>query len=220
MDTSLAEEVQQTMATLAPNRFFFMSPYRSFTTSGCFARFDEPAVNGDSPDSPFQQKSRRAVCRCQSAGHQKSGDGRAVRSIHVSLRRCLSRSWQSFSRQEKQTSARRFTRSQSLNVVERQAIPEQTTFEQMVARAAALTATPQVDKVVLSRLIDITTDAAIDSGVLLERLIAQNPVSYNFPCPLADGGVLLGASPELLLRKDGERFSFHSVSRSAPSSAG
>ncbi|SPX11396.1 isochorismate synthase [Escherichia coli] len=53
--------------------------------------------------------------------------------------------------------------------VERQAIPEQTTFEQMVARAAALTATPQVDKVVLSRLIDITTDAAIDSGVLLER---------------------------------------------------
>ncbi len=76
MDTSLAEEVQQTMATLAPNRFFFMSPYRSFTTSGCFARFDEPAVNGDSPDSPFQQKTRRAVCRCQSAGHQKSGDGR------------------------------------------------------------------------------------------------------------------------------------------------
>lgn len=58
-------------------------------------------------------------------------------------------------------------------MVERQAIPEQTTFEQMVARAAALTATPQVDKVVLSRLIDITTDAAIDSGVLLERLIAQ-----------------------------------------------
>ena len=76
----------------------------------------------------------------------------------------------------KTSSARRFTRSQSLNVVERQAIPEQTTFEQMVARAAALTATPQVDKVVLSRLIDITTDAAIDSGVLLERLIAQNPV--------------------------------------------
>ncbi len=37
--------------------------------------------------------------------------------------------------------------------------------------------------------------------------IAQNPVSYNFHVPLADGGVLLGASPELLLRKDGERFS-------------
>lgn len=43
----------------------------------------------------------------------------------------------------------------------------------MVARAAALTATPEVDKVVLSRLIDITTDANIDSGALLERLVAQ-----------------------------------------------
>ncbi len=55
MDTSLAEEVQQTMATLAPNRFFFMSPYRSFTTSGCFARFDEPPVNCYSPHIPFHQ---------------------------------------------------------------------------------------------------------------------------------------------------------------------
>ena len=74
MDTSLAEEVQQTMATLAPNRFFFMSPYRSFTTSGCFARFDEPAVNGDSPDSPFQQK--LAALFADAKAHQKSGDGR------------------------------------------------------------------------------------------------------------------------------------------------
>ena len=208
MDTSLAEEVQQTMATLAPNRFFFMSPYRSFTTSGCFARFDEPAVNGDSPDSPFQQKLAALFADAKAQGIKNPVmvgaipfDPRQPSSLYIP------ESWQSFFRQEKQASARRFTRSQSLNVVERQAIPEQTTFEQMVARAAALTATPQVDKVVLSRLIDITTDAAIDSGVLLERLIAQNPVSYNFHVPLADGGVLLGASPELLLRKDGERFS-------------
>ncbi|STL42802.1 isochorismate synthase [Escherichia coli] len=76
MDTSLAEEVQQTMATLAPNRFFFMSPYRSFTTSGCFARFDEPAVNGDSPDSPFQQKLAALFADAKAQGHQKSGDGR------------------------------------------------------------------------------------------------------------------------------------------------
>ncbi|EJD1135174.1 chorismate-binding protein [Escherichia coli] len=158
MDTSLAEEVQQTMATLAPNRFFFMSPYRSFTTSGCFARFDEPAVNGDSPDSPFQQKLAALFADAKAQGIKNPVmvgaipfDPRQPSSLYIP------ESWQSFSRQEKQASARRFTRSQSLNVVERQAIPEQATFEQMVARAAALTATPQVDKVVLSRLIDITT---------------------------------------------------------------
>ena len=70
-----------------------------------------------------------------------------------------------------------------------------------MARAASLTATPQVNKVVLSRLIDIATDKQIDSSALMERLIAQNPASFNFHVPLEDGGVLLGASPELLLRK-------------------
>ncbi|CAM7546703.1 isochorismate synthase EntC [Citrobacter sedlakii] len=208
MDTSLAEEVQQTMATLAPDRFFFMSPYRSFTTSGCFARFNEPAVNGDSPDSPFQQKLHNLFADAKAQGIAKPI---MVGAIPFDTRQpsalFIPEAWETFSRQEKQQTSRYFTGHQSLNVTERRAIPEQDTFESMVARAAALTATPEVDKVVLSRLIDITADAEIDSGALLERLVAQNPVSYNFHVPLEDGGVLLGASPELLLRKEGERFS-------------
>ncbi|STJ30544.1 isochorismate synthase [Escherichia coli] len=91
-------------------------------------------------------------------------------------------------------------------MVERQAIPEQTTFDRWLLALPNLPPRRRSTKCVVT-VIDITTDAAIDSGVLLERLIAQNPVSYNFHVPLADGGVLLGASPELLLRKDGERFS-------------
>lgn len=82
-------------------------------------------------------------------------------------------------------------------------IPPQPVFEEMVARAAALTATPQVNKVVLSRLIDIVTDKPIDSGALMERLIAQNPASYNFHVPLEDGGVLLGASRNCCCVKKG-----------------
>lgn len=116
-------------------------------------------------------------------------------------------SWAAFSRTEKQHSARYASGQQPMDVVQRREIPEQDTFMAMVARAAALTATPEVDKVVLSRLIDITTRERVDSGALLERLIAQNPASYNFHVPLSDGGVLLGASPELLLRKEGAHFS-------------
>lgn len=190
MDTSLAEEVQQTMATLAPQRFFFMSPYRSFTTSGCFARFDEPAINGDSPDSPFQQKLHALFTDAKAQG---IANPVMVGAIPFDTRQPSSlfipQSWQTFSRQEKQRSSRYFTDHQTLNVTARNAIPEQETFEAMVARAAALTATPEVDKVVLSRLIDITTDAEINSGALLERLVAQNPVSYNFHVPLRDGGI-------------------------------
>ncbi|EAX3722837.1 isochorismate synthase EntC [Salmonella enterica] len=208
MDMSLAEDAQETMATLAPDRFFFMSPYRSFTTSGCFARYTEPAVSGDSPDSPFQQKLRQQFAAAKSQGIVNPilvgaipFDTCQPSSLFIPLE------WQLFSRQEKQRTARYFTDHQSLTVTARKAIPEQNAFEAMVARAAMLTATPDVDKVVLSRLIDITTDVVVDSGALLERLVAQNPVSYNFHVPLADGGVLLGASPELLLRKEGERFS-------------
>lgn len=208
MDASLVEDVQQKMTTLTPDHFFFMSPYRSFTTSGCFARYDEPAVDGDSPDSPFQQKLHTLFARAKSQGIKNPimvgaipFDTRQPSSLFIP------ESWQAFSRPAKQQSSRYFTEYPSLNVVARNAIPEQDDFEEMVAKAAALTATPEVDKVVLSRLIDITTDDNIDSGALLERLVAQNPVSYNFHVPLEDGGVLLGASPELLLRKEGDHFS-------------
>ncbi|EBQ4754389.1 isochorismate synthase EntC [Salmonella enterica subsp. arizonae] len=208
MDMPLAEDAQETMATLAPDCFFFMSPYRSFTTSGCFARYTEPAAAGDSPDSPFQQKLRQQFTEAKSQGIANPilvgaipFDTRQPSSLFIPME------WQCFSRQEKQRTARYFTDHQSLTVTARKAIPEQDAFEAMVARAAMLTATPDVDKVVLSRLIDITTDMAVDSGALLERMVAQNPVSYNFHVPLADGGVLLGASPELLLRKEGDRFS-------------
>ncbi|MTH44850.1 isochorismate synthase EntC [Intestinirhabdus alba] len=208
MDTSLAADAQQRAAALAADRFFFMSPYRSFTTSGCFARYVEPAVNGDSPDSPFQQKLSRLFADARAQGINNPV---VVGAIPFDTRQpsalYIPESWQTFSRTDKQRAACAASPGQTLNVTARRAIPEQAGFEAMVARAAALTATPEVDKVVLSRLIDITVDADINSGALLERLVAQNPMSYNFHVPLADGGVLLGASPELLLRKEGERFS-------------
>ncbi|POP43451.1 isochorismate synthase EntC [Superficieibacter electus] len=208
METSLAEELQQEKATLSADRFLFMSPFRSFTTAGCVARVSEPADGGDQPDSAFQQALKDAFASAKTAGIEKPVlvgaipfDTTQPSELFIPER------YESFSRKEKQHSARYVTPQQALNVTDRREIPEQEAFMAMVARAAALTATPEVDKVVLSRLIDIATDAPVDSGELLERLIAQNPASYNFHLPLSDGGVLLGASPELLLRKEGTQFS-------------
>ncbi len=208
MDTSLAEEVQDNAATLQPDGFFFMSPYRSFTTSGCFARFSEPAADGDNPSGAFQQKLARAFADAKSSGIANPVmvgaipfDTRKPSSLYIP------ENWQSFARPARQQAARYAARTQPLTVTGRTEIPAQPRFEEMVARAAALTATPRVNKVVLSRLIDISTREQIDSTALLERLIAQNPASFNFHVPLEDGGVLLGASPELLLRKEGSHFS-------------
>ncbi|MBM3069855.1 isochorismate synthase EntC [Enterobacter sp. RHBSTW-00994] len=208
MDTSLAEDLQHTATTLQSDSFFFMSPYRSFTTSGCFARFSEPALGGDDPASAFQQKLTRMFEKAKASGIAHPVmvgaipfDTREPSSLFIPQR------WQTFSRPARQQSARYLSGAQELTVKQRTEIPPQPVFEEMVSRAAALTATPQVNKVVLSRLIDIATDRNIESGALLERLIAQNPASFNFHVPLEDGGVLLGASPELLLRKEGSHFS-------------
>lgn len=210
METSLAadEQQQQHPATLAADRFFFMSPFRSFRTTGCFQRFTCPAEGGEAPDSAFQQGLASAFADAKAAGIANPVmvgaipfDTRQPSALFIP-ERC-----EPFSRTEKQHTSRYQASRDALSVVARRAIPEHSVFLDMVARAAALTATPQVDKVVLSRLIDIEAGQTLDSGALLERLVAQNPASFNFHVPLPDGGVLLGASPELLLRKEGDRYS-------------
>ncbi|MEX0564044.1 isochorismate synthase EntC [Raoultella terrigena] len=208
METSMAEDVREQKMTLAPESFFFMSPYRSFSTSGCFRRFSHSAADGDALSGEFQQKMAAAFQEAKAAGIRKPVmvgaipfDTRQPSELFIPER------WETFSRTGKQRSARYASGQAAMDVVARQEIPEQDAFMAMVERATALTATPEVDKVVLSRLIDITTRDRVDSGALLERLIAQNPASFNFHVPLSDGGVLLGASPELLLRKEGDSFS-------------
>lgn len=210
METSLAAETQkqQDQATIAADSFFFMSPFRSFTTSGCFTRFTCPAEGGDASDSAFQQGLASAFAAAKAAGIENPVmvgaipfDTRQPSALFIP-ERC-----ETFSRTAKQKSSRYSVSREPMTVTARQEIPEHPIFLDMVAQAAALTATPQVDKVVLSRLIDITAEQNLDSGALLERLVAQNPASFNFHVPLPDGGVLLGASPELLLRKEGNHYS-------------
>ena len=207
METSLAEDVKKPTRTLSPDSFFFMSPYRSFTTSGCFRRFSQPAVGGDALNGEFQQQMAAAFAEARAAGIRKPVmvgaipfDTTQPSALYIP-ERC-----DAFSRTAKQHASRYHALRDPLAVVARREIPESPVFLDMVARAAALTATPLVNKVVLSRLIDIEAEQTVDSGALLERLVAQNPASFNFHVPLPDGGVLLGASPELLLRKEGSLF--------------
>jgi isochorismate synthase len=208
METSLAEAVKKVESTLSPDSFFFMSPYRSFTTSGCFRRIEQSVTGGDDLAGEFQQTIAKAFADAKAAGIEKP---LLVGAIPFDTAQpsalFIPRRSEAFSRTEKQHSAPYAATLKPMQVTSRQEIPAQDPFMAMVQKAAELTATPQVDKVVLSRLIELTTDVSVDTGALLERLIAQNPASFNFHVPLADGGVLLGASPELLLRKEGQHYS-------------
>lgn len=206
MEASLAEETQQRAVSLLPDSFFFMSPHRNLVTSGCVVRLTTPAADGEDINGEFQQQLRDTFAAARRLGCSRPI---VVGAIPFDTRKpsalFVPRDVQSFSHSAMLASARTAAPPQ-LALMTQQAIPEKPQFLDMVERAAALTATPEVRKVVLSRLIDISTANALDRHQLLNRLVALNPGSYNFHVPLADGGALIGASPELLLRKENRQF--------------
>ncbi len=206
METIVAEERQQVVAVPATDGFFFMSPWKSLATSGHFASLELPAADGADPRGAFQRRLTQAFASARTAGIARPI---AVGAIPFDTRKPSSlfipEQVTTFSRAnyQKRDSAAFCAPA----VTGRKEIPEQPVFEEMVARGAYATSQPGIDKVVLSRLIDITTESAVDREALMQRLIALNPASYNFHVPLADGGALMGASPELLLRMNGNAFS-------------
>jgi menaquinone-specific isochorismate synthase len=78
-------------------------------------------------------------------------------------------------------------------------------FEDAVARAVAAIDCHEVAKVVLARRVDVATDEAPDVAVVLRRWSALEPSCTLFSMPTPDGQ-FVGASPELLVERRGDRF--------------
>jgi menaquinone-specific isochorismate synthase len=75
-------------------------------------------------------------------------------------------------------------------------------WEQAVAKAVATIKAGGLRKVVLARDVFATADEPIDARILLRRLAARYPDCFTFAC---DG--MLGATPELLVRRAGHQVS-------------
>ena len=75
-------------------------------------------------------------------------------------------------------------------------------WEQAVAEAVAAIKAGSLRKVVLARDVFATADEPIDARVLLRRLAARYPGCFTFAC---DG--MVGATPELLVRRAGRQVS-------------
>ncbi len=193
-------------AATAPNResFCFISGFRSLVTHGCQLRVTCPAVDGDNPQGQFQQQIRTAFSRARQSGVSAPV---LVGAIPFDTRQpsalFIPQETQFVSRNNFPLTAQS---GKGLALSRRTEIPAQASFMAMVSQAALATRGPEVDKVVLSRLVDIHCHNMPDSQKLLADLARQNPTSFNFHLPLADGGTLIGASPELMLRKEGQAF--------------
>ncbi|UMX68336.1 hypothetical protein MJ560_08350 [Klebsiella pneumoniae] len=167
METSLAEDVKKPTRTLSPDSFFFMSPYRSFTTSGCFRRFSQPAVGGDALNGEFQRQMAAAFAGARAAGIRKPVMVGAIPfDTYPGLPSSISPSAgkRSLARKSGVPPAmpRRWRRWRWWSVGRSRS---KDAFLAMVERAAALTATPEVDKkLVLSRLIPILPPATASTA--------------------------------------------------------
>lgn len=79
-------------------------------------------------------------------------------------------------------------------------------YVDMVREAVERIEAGPLHKVVLGRVVDIVSDPPLRAGEVLQRMLVERPGRYVFSIPLragADSPVLLGASPELLIRRRG-----------------
>lgn len=97
-------------------------------------------------------------------------------------------------------------------IVERTPVPAPEVYGDMVRSALDVFAQGDVKKIVLSRAMDVTLDRPLDYGHVLPDLLARNTQGYTFAVPdwskagdAPTAGVMVGASPELLVRREGDR---------------
>ncbi|OKI08127.1 isochorismate synthase [Streptomyces sp. CB02923] len=76
----------------------------------------------------------------------------------------------------------------------------------------------EFSKVVLARTLELTTPEALDIPAMLQRLARRDPSGYTFALPTAPGRTLLGASPELLVSRRGQRVVANPLAGSIPRS--
>jgi isochorismate synthase len=82
-----------------------------------------------------------------------------------------------------------------------------------------------LQKVVLARALRLAADSPLDARVILRRLVANDPAAYGYLVDLSAAGgrysgmSLVGASPELLVARDGHQVTCQPFAGSAPRAA-
>jgi isochorismate synthase len=107
------------------------------------------------------------------------------------------------------------------------AIPSPDEHRERVRRACdELTAAGStLQKVVLARALQLAADTPLDARIILRRLVDDDPVAYGYLVDLSAAGgqyrgmALVGASPELLVARDGDRVTCQPFAGSAPRAA-
>lgn len=96
-------------------------------------------------------------------------------------------------------------------------VPSAATYADAVRTAVGAIERSGLRKVVLARTIEVDAGRTLDPRRLAHRLRAVDPHAATFAVPV-DGGVLVGASPELLVSRSGREVRSNPLAGSAPRS--
>jgi isochorismate synthase len=96
-------------------------------------------------------------------------------------------------------------------------IPPAETYEEAVRESVDRIRRGDLRKVVLARTIEVMAERELDPRLLAHRLRAVDPDAYTFAAP-TDEGILVGASPELLVSRHGLEVRSNPLAGSAPRS--
>ena len=106
------------------------------------------------------------------------------------------------------------------------ALPPPGDYRDRICRALdQLAADNPLHKVVLARALQLVADGPIDARTVLRRLVAADPAAYGYLVDLTAAGddyagvALVGASPELLVARSGDRVECRPYAGSAPRAA-
>ncbi|MFT4047573.1 MAG: isochorismate synthase [Solimonas sp.] len=197
-------------------RMQFLSPRRSIQARGLFERISLP-TRGDGGADALQREIEAGLSRARAAGighpivigaipfdaAQPCCLTIPLRHETVSRERATHRG-ETFAPWPRQPGVRRAS-----------SVPGEARFKQAVRQAVANFQHSDIRKAVLSRVLEVEFETEPDVAALFARLIEQNPSAYHFRLPLADGAELVGASPELLVRREGARLSSNPLAGSA-----
>lgn len=186
---------------LNQEQFLFMSPNKSIHTEGIFERIALPVDGHGKGDQEFHLQIAAALGRAQTCG---ISNPMVIGAIPFNLAQpsslVIPQRYIAFDREQQPW--RRIDKKQLLSPVKRwQSVPEEGRFKQAVKQAIANFQLSDIRKAVLSRILEVELVQDIHIESLFERLVGQNPSATHFHLPLLDGSTLIGASPELLLRK-------------------
>ncbi|WP_246256984.1 isochorismate synthase [Amycolatopsis anabasis] len=98
-------------------------------------------------------------------------------------------------------------------------VPDPGKHADAVAHAVTALEQRRMRKVVLARALDLEFAEDVAAQAILHNLLRENPHGYTFAAALPGGRTLMGASPELLLSRRGDRVVSHPHAGSAPRSA-